>query len=149
MTVKVYNQDGAEVGTVELKPEVFGIEPNEAVVHQYLVNYPRPSASGNGQDEDAPRGVAAAARSRGVRRAPVALAPGTTRSPLWRGRRHGLRAEAAQLWLEHAQADEASGDPIDLLRQGAEGADQSSSIEIELGEIKTKKVVDHARPSSN
>ena len=39
MNIKVYNQDGAEVGTVDLKPEVFGIEPREAVVHQYITNY--------------------------------------------------------------------------------------------------------------
>ncbi|HVP06959.1 MAG TPA: 50S ribosomal protein L4, partial [Candidatus Acidoferrum sp.] len=39
MIVKVHNQEGVEVGTVELKPEIFEIEPNEAVVHQYVVNY--------------------------------------------------------------------------------------------------------------
>ena len=32
-TIKVLNMAGAEVGTVELNDAIFGIEPNEAVVH--------------------------------------------------------------------------------------------------------------------
>ena len=39
MNIRVYNQEGQEVGSVDLKPEVFEVEPNEAVVHQYVVNY--------------------------------------------------------------------------------------------------------------
>ena len=37
--VDVYDIAGKKVDTVELKDEVFGIEPNEAVVHSVLVNY--------------------------------------------------------------------------------------------------------------
>ena len=35
----VYNIDGKKVSEVELKEEIFGIIPNEAVVHSVLVNY--------------------------------------------------------------------------------------------------------------
>ena len=35
----VYDIEGKKVSTVELKDEIFGIEPNEAVVHSVLVNY--------------------------------------------------------------------------------------------------------------
>jgi len=38
-TIDVYNVEGKKVSTVELKEEIFGIEPNEAVVHSVLVNY--------------------------------------------------------------------------------------------------------------
>ena len=37
--VDVYNMQGKKVSDVELKEEVFGIKPNEAVVHSVLVNY--------------------------------------------------------------------------------------------------------------
>ena len=37
--VEVYDMQGKKVSDVELKEEVFGIEPNEAVVHSVLVNY--------------------------------------------------------------------------------------------------------------
>ena len=37
--VDVYDIAGKKVDTVDLKDEVFGIEPNEAVVHSVLVNY--------------------------------------------------------------------------------------------------------------
>ena len=37
--VDVYNMQGKKVSDVELSTAVFGIEPNEAVVHSVLVNY--------------------------------------------------------------------------------------------------------------
>ncbi len=38
-TMKVLNMAGAEVGTVELNDAVFGIEPNQAVVHEVVKNH--------------------------------------------------------------------------------------------------------------
>ena len=37
--VDVYDIQGKKVSTVDLKEEIFGIEPNEAVVHSVLVNF--------------------------------------------------------------------------------------------------------------
>lgn len=37
--IDVYDIQGKKVSTVELKEEIFGIEPNEAVVHSVLVNF--------------------------------------------------------------------------------------------------------------
>ena len=37
--IDVYDIEGKKVKTIELKEEVFGIEPNEEVVHSVLVNY--------------------------------------------------------------------------------------------------------------
>ena len=38
-TIKVLNTAGAEVGTVELCDSIFGIEPNQAVVHEVVKNH--------------------------------------------------------------------------------------------------------------
>ena len=38
-TIDVYNIDGKKVSSVELKEEIFGIEPNENIVHSVLVNF--------------------------------------------------------------------------------------------------------------
>ena len=38
-TMKVLNMAGAEVGTVELCDAIFGIEPNEVVVHEVVKNH--------------------------------------------------------------------------------------------------------------
>ena len=37
--IDVYSVDGKKLKSMELKEEVFGIEPNEEVVHNVLVNY--------------------------------------------------------------------------------------------------------------
>ena len=38
-SMKVLNMAGAEVGTVELSDAIFGIEPNQAVVHEVVKNH--------------------------------------------------------------------------------------------------------------
>jgi large subunit ribosomal protein L4 len=84
MTVKVYNQEGAEIGSVELSSAVFGIEPNEAVVHQYVVNYLANQRQGNSATKtrkEVSGGGRKPWRQKGTGRA----RSGTTRSPLWRG----------------------------------------------------------------
>ena len=37
--VNVYNVEGKKVSDIDLKEEIFGVEPNEAVIHSVLVNY--------------------------------------------------------------------------------------------------------------
>ena len=37
--IDVYSVEGKKVKEIELKEEIFGIEPNEAVVHSVLVNF--------------------------------------------------------------------------------------------------------------
>ena len=37
--VSVYNVEGKKVSDIDLKEEVFGIEPNEAIIHSVLVNF--------------------------------------------------------------------------------------------------------------
>jgi len=84
MNAKMYSQDGRETGTVELKPEVFAIEPSEAVVHQYIVNYLARQRQGNASTKtrkDVRGGGRKPWRQKGTGRA----RSGTIRSPLWKG----------------------------------------------------------------
>ena len=37
--VDVYDISGKKVDTIELNEQVFGIEPNEAIVHSVITNY--------------------------------------------------------------------------------------------------------------
>ena len=46
--VDVYDMNGKKVSDVELKEEVFGIEPNENIVHEVLVNYLANQRQGTG-----------------------------------------------------------------------------------------------------
>jgi len=84
MNVTVYNQDGKEVGKVTLKPEVFGVEPSESLVHQYVVNYlarQRQGTAKTKQRSEVRGGGRKPYRQKGTGRARA----GTIRSPLWRG----------------------------------------------------------------
>ena len=139
MTVKVYNQDGQEVGTVDLKPEVFEVEPNEAVVHQYVVNYLARQRQGNASTKtrsDVSGGGRKPWRQKGTGRARA----GTTRSPLWRGggtvfgphpRLYGneMPKKMKRLAIRSVFADKAKNERIRVLDQ------------IQLPEHKTKQMV--------
>ena len=139
MNVRVYNQDGQEVGSVALKPEVFEVEPNEAVVHQYVVNYLARQRAGNASTKtrrEAHGGGRKPWRQKGTGRARA----GTIRSPLWRGggtvfgpkpRKYGSKMpkRMKRLALLSLFSDKARTERIKVLDH------------IELDEIKTKEVV--------
>jgi len=136
MNVKVYNQSGQEVGTVGLKPEVFEIEPNEAVVHQYVVNYLARQRQGNASTKersDVRGGGRKPWRQKGTGRARA----GTIRSPLWRGggttfgpspRSYGsnMPKKMRRLAIRSVLSDKAQAERIKVLD------------ELKLDEIKTK-----------
>ncbi len=138
MNVKVYNQDGAEVGSVELKSEVFGIEPNEAVVHQYIVNYLARQRQGNAATKtrrDVRGGGRKPWRQKGTGRARA----GTIRSPLWRGggtvfgpspRLYGTKfpRQMKRLALRSVLSDKARSERIKVVDQ------------ISLDEYRTKAI---------
>ncbi len=82
--VALYNMSGDQVGELELKDSVFGIEPNEAVMHSFvkmqLANKRAGTASTKGRSE-VRGGGRKPWRQKGTGRARV----GTIRSPLWKG----------------------------------------------------------------
>jgi len=138
MDVNVYNQEGEQVGSVELKPEVFGVEPNEAVVHQYMVNYLARQREGNASTRtrcEVRGGGRKPWRQKGTGRARA----GTIRSPLWRGggttfgpqpRSYGSRMprQMKRLAIRSVLSEKAKAERIKVLDR------------IELSEIKTKAV---------
>ncbi|MDX9871782.1 MAG: 50S ribosomal protein L4, partial [Clostridia bacterium] len=81
--VTVYNMDGATVGEIELNESIFGIEPNEAVVHEAVVMQLASLRRGT-------HSVKTRAEVRGGGRKPWRqkgtgrARAGTIRSPLWR-----------------------------------------------------------------
>lgn len=139
MNVKVYNQDGQEVGTVDLAPGVFEIEPNEGVVHQYVVNYLARQRQGNASTKTRCQvrgGGRKPWRQKGTGRARA----GTIRSPLWRGggisfgphpRSYGSRMprKMRKLAMQSVFSDKARTERIKVLDQ------------IELDKIRTQAVV--------
>jgi len=139
MNVKVFNQNGEEVGTVDLKPELFDIEPNEAVVHQYIVNLLARRRQGNASTRgrsEVRGGGRKPWRQKGTGRARA----GTIRSPLWRGggivfgpkpRSYGsnMPRKMKRLAIRSVFSDRARSERIKVLDK------------IELDQIKTKAVV--------
>lgn len=82
--IKVKNMQGAEVEELTLNEEIFGIEPNKAVVHEVVVNYL--AGLRHGTHSTKSRGEVRGGgrkpwRQKGTGRARA----GTSRSPLWRG----------------------------------------------------------------
>ncbi|KAA3634569.1 MAG: 50S ribosomal protein L4 [Calditrichaeota bacterium] len=139
MNVKKYNQDGAEVGTVELDSSVFGVEPNEGLVHQYVVNYLARQRQGNAHTKgrsEVRGGGKKPWRQKGTGRARA----GTSRSPLWRGggtvfgphtRLYGyeMPKKMKQRAIRSVFSDKALGENIKVLDK------------IQLDQIKTKDIV--------
>ncbi|MBC9785254.1 50S ribosomal protein L4 [Heliobacterium chlorum] len=82
--VAVYNVEGNQVGELDLNDEIFGIEPNEHVMHQAVVT--QLAAWRRGTHKVKSRGEVSGGgkkpwRQKGTGRARA----GTSRSPLWRG----------------------------------------------------------------
>lgn len=139
MTVKVYNQEGAEVGEVVLKPEVFGIEPNEAVVQQYVTNFMARQRQGNAATKtrsDVAGGGAKPYRQKGTGRARM----GTWRTPLRRGggtifgphpRDYGSKfpKRMKRLAIQSVFSDKARNEKVKVVDK------------IELAEVKTKSLI--------
>lgn len=84
MSITVLKQDGTKGSTVTLPEAIFGIEPNEVVVHSYIVNYLANQRQGNAATRtrsEVRGGGTKPWRQKGTGRARA----GTIRSPLWRG----------------------------------------------------------------
>ncbi|MFQ6009489.1 MAG: 50S ribosomal protein L4, partial [Candidatus Zixiibacteriota bacterium] len=122
------------------KPEIFEVEPNEAVVHQYVTNYLARQRQGNASTKtrkEVRGGGRKPWRQKGTGRARA----GTIRSPLWRGggtvfgpkpRDYGssLPKRMKRLAIQSLFSAKARADRIKVVER------------IELSEIKTKAMVD-------
>jgi large subunit ribosomal protein L4 len=80
----LYSSDGTSVGEVDLDPEVFGIEPNRAVLHQVITAQLAGARAGTHKTKtraEVRGGGAKPWRQKGTGRA----RHGSIRSPIWRG----------------------------------------------------------------
>lgn len=82
--VAVYNMAGAQVGEIELNDNVFGIEPNEAVMYDFVkmqLANKRQGTSSTKTRTEVRGGGRKPWRQKGTGRARV----GSSRNPIWRG----------------------------------------------------------------
>ena len=84
MEAKLFNQSGAEIGTVQVDEHIFGIEPNVPVMHQVVVAQLAARRAGTQSTKtraEVSGGGAKPFKQKGTGRA----RQGSTRSPQWRG----------------------------------------------------------------
>lgn len=138
-SIKVLNMAGAEVGTVELNDAIFGIEPNEVVVHEVVKNHlancrqgtqsalTRAEVSGGGKKPWRQKGSGRARQ-------------GSIRSPQWthggialgpKPREYGktVNKKVRRLAMKSALSSKVAAEELIVLDS------------LEMNEIKTKEVV--------
>ena len=136
----VFNMAGQQVGEIELSEAVFGIEPNEAVVHEAVKNHPancrqgtqsaltRAEVSGGGKKPWRQKGTGHARQ--GSTRAPQWTHGGIVFAPKPRDYSYSLNKKVKRLALKSA-----------LSAKAAEGAIVVVD-ELKMAEIKTKTMKD-------
>lgn len=84
MQLELYNKDGENIGQVELNEKIFGIEPNENVMHQAVVAYLANKRQGNHKTKNRSE-VAGGGRKPWRQKGRGTARAGSTRSPIWIG----------------------------------------------------------------
>ena len=138
-TIKVLNMAGAEVGTVELNDSIFGIEPNQDVVHLVVVNYLANQRQGT-QSTLTRSEVAGGGRKPWRQKGTGHARQGSIRAPQWRHggialgpkpRTYGgdINKKVKKLAMKSVLSDKVANDAFQVLDDFA------------LSEIKTKEAV--------
>ena len=135
-TIKVFNMAGAEVGTVELNDAIFGIEPNQTVVHEVVKNHlancrqgtqsalTRAEVSGGGKKPWRQKGTGHARQ--GSTRAPQWTHGGIVFAPKPRSYSYVLNKKVKRLAMKSALSAKAAAGEIIVVDQ------------IKMDSIKTK-----------
>lgn len=147
--VALYNVNGDQVGEVELKDEVFGIEPNEHAVFDAVLL--QQAAERLGTHSTKSRGEVAGGgrkpwRQKGTGRA----RHGTTRSPIWRGgaitfgpkpRKYGftMPKKVRRLALKSALSSKVQAGEIIVLDQLAMSEPKTKEMLKILSNLKVEK----------
>ena len=138
-TISVYDMTGKETGTLELSADVFGIEPNVAVMHSAVINYlanqrqgtqstkTRSEVSGGGKKPWRQKGTGHARQ--GSTRSPQWTHGGIALGPKPRSYRFALPKKVRRLALKSAFSSKVAADEMIVL----------DSLTVE--EIKTKTIV--------
>ena len=137
--VDVYNMQGKKVSDVELSTAVFGIEPNEAVVHSVLVNYlanqrqgtastkTRAEVAGGGRKPWRQKGTGRARQ--GSIRAPQWIKGGIALGPKPRDYSYRINKKERQLAIRSVLSSKVLENNLVVVDK------------IELNEVKTKNMV--------
>ena len=137
--IDVYDIEGKKVKTIELKEEVFGIEPNEAIVHSVLVNYlanqrqgtqstkTRAEVSGGGRKPWRQKGTGRARQ--GSIRAPQWIKGGIALGPKPRSYRYTVNKKERRLAIKSLLSSKVLENELTVVDK------------LELSEIKTKTMV--------
>ena len=137
--VDVYDLNGKKVSDIELAENVFGIEPNEAIVHSVLKNYlanqrqgtqstkTRSEVSGGGKKPWRQKGTGRARQ--GSTRAPQWIKGGIALGPKPRSYRYTVNKKERRLAIRSVLSSKVLEKELTVLDK------------IELKEIKTKSMV--------
>ena len=132
----LYNMAGKQIGEVELSEAVFGIEPNQSVVHDVVKNHlancrqgtqsalTRAEVSGGGKKPWRQKGTGRARQ--GSTRAPQWTHGGIVFAPKPRSYRYTLNKKVRRLALKSALSSKAAAGNVLVVDK------------LEMGEIKTK-----------
>lgn len=137
--VDVYNIEGKKVQEVELKEEIFGIIPNEAIVHSVLVNFlanqrqgtastkTRAEVSGGGRKPWKQKGTGRARQ--GSIRSPQWIKGGIALGPKPRSYKYRVNKKERRLALKSVLSSKVINNELIIVDN------------LELAEIKTKNMV--------
>jgi len=137
--VDVYDINGKKVSDVELNENVFGIEPNEAIVHEVLVNYlanqrqgtqstkTRAEVRGGGRKPWRQKGTGRARQ--GSIRAPQWIKGGIALGPKPRSYRYTVNKKEKRLAIKSVLSSKVLENKLTVVDK------------LELAEIKTKSMV--------
>ena len=138
-TISVYDMTGKQTGTLELSADVFGIEPNVAVMHSAVINYLANQRQGT-QSTKTRSEVSGGGRKPWRQKGTGHARQGSTRSPQWthggialgpkpRSYRFALPKKVRRLALKSAFSSKVMADEMLVLES------------LSLDEIKTKTIV--------
>ena len=138
-TISVYDMTGKQTGSMELSADVFGIEPNVAVMHSAVINYLANQRQGT-QSTKTRSEVSGGGRKPWRQKGTGHARQGSTRSPQWthggialgpkpRSYRFALPKKVRRLALKSAFSSKVMADEMLVLES------------LSLDEIKTKTIV--------
>ena len=145
-TMKVLNMSGAEVGTVELSDAVFGIEPNQLVVHEAVKNHlancrqgtqsalTRAEVSGGGRKPWKQKGTGHARQ--GSTRAPQWTHGGVVFAPKPRDYSYVLNKKVKRLALKSVLSDKAATGGLIVIDSIKMDAIKTADFRKFLGDVK-------------
>ena len=147
-TIKVLNMACAEVGTVELKDSIFGIEPNECVVHEVVKNHlancrqgtqsalTRAEVSGGGKKPWRQKGTGHARQ--GSTRAPQWTHGGIVFAPKPRSYSYVLNKKVKRLAMKSALSAKAAAGEIIVVDSIKMDAIKTKDFRTFLGAVKAE-----------